>query len=230
MFPSKNFESTKKSGLRRIGRRIICSLATCIIGLGVAAFLLGFACSMLGPSSPRFGSSICLPLSLPEDVGTDESERIYVGLQFYSRIQVYDSNGEFIYGFFAKTDGGRFRMRVERDGSLTIASARTHSIHVYDNTGQLLSSKQNAKETYDQFVSQQPLVNVDSRGRHYLIRGSVMNPEIVREDRNGHISLRIKTPLWFRPFLGPIPCFITTIVVALLQRLSRWLLIRVGRH
>lgn len=222
MFDKKKSECFHKRSRPHIALRMILSLHYFVINVEIAAFVTGIVCTLLGPSFPLLGSNICFPLSCPGDVTTDESGRVYVGLEFYGRVQVYDSNGEYLYGFFVDT-AGKFRLRVEPDGSLTIAIARGHSILVYDTKGHLLSSQQNAKRAYDEFVNTQPLVHVDTRGRRYLIR-EFLNPEIVREDASGNISLCIRTPLWLWPLLGPVPCFLILMIVVLSQRLFRWLL------
>ncbi len=199
-----------------IGRRLCSRLASFVSTLGILAFLSGFACSVLGPLYPLVGRSLCFPLSSPHCATIDEHGRVYVALGFYSRIQVYDSNGKFLFGFFTETGGGSFRMHFAPDGYLRVATARGRQLHIYDEAGHLMSSQERVKGAYEQALT------VNHYGGSFVLSNPLLNPEIAYLDASGKVATRIRTPTLFWPLLGPLPCIFTVLALHWLRRLVEY--------
>jgi hypothetical protein len=172
------------------------------------AFLTGLACQLFGDRAPDSIGKVCFPLSQPEDVIVDEQGRIYVALTFYGRVQVYNRDGAFLYGFFAKAWGGPLRLHFDADGRLNVVSKYGH-LHVYDDAGRLLATKDDVEgRLYKQLVHERPRGFRDSNGSSYMIHGAFLNPRVLRRDKHGNITLRIRTPTVMWPLIGPFPCWL----------------------
>jgi hypothetical protein len=135
---------------------------------------------------------ICFPLGRPRNVVADEQGRIYVALQPYARVQVYNKNGSFLFGFFTRAGAGAFFVRIDPDGRLNVATARSDRLHVYDRNGKLLSTKITNGKIYDQLANKRVNGFVDEAGNRYLVRGPLFSPSVYRLDPHGNVTLRIK--------------------------------------
>jgi hypothetical protein len=188
----------------------------------ILAFVAGPATTLLGFFVPHCGSMVCFPLSNPEDVIADEQGRIYVTLGFYSRVQVYDHNGRFLHGFFTDTGGGSFRLQIDSDGLLNVVTARGDRLHVYDECGNLCSSKRIEGDTYTQLSRAHSGGFVDNAGNRYGVKNRLLNPQILRLDRHRNVTLRIRTPIVLWPLIGPIPCWLVVLIIALVGAVLRY--------
>jgi hypothetical protein len=185
-----------------------------IVILCLLAFGVGILCQILGPQNPHVGRTVCLPLGIPEDVVADEKGRIYVVLTFYQRVQVYDPDGTFLFGFFTQTQGGSARLRIDADGRLNVVTTRGKRVHVYDESGNLLSSKEAAdNQLYRQLARDHVRGTGDVHGNRYVIREPLWNPQIVRYDNQGSATLRIATPAVLWMLIGPFPCWLVGVAV-----------------
>ena len=68
-------------------------------------------------------------------IAVDSEGEIYCGVQFYNRIEVYNSKGKFLYGKFLG-DGirGPFRMKINSNGQLEIVTS-SGTRYVYNKDG-----------------------------------------------------------------------------------------------
>jgi hypothetical protein len=187
---------------------------------GFTAFLLGAVCELFGAGHPHIGGNICFPLSDPSAVVVRRNGEIVVALSYYSRIQVYDSGGNFKFGYFVNSYGGNLSLRIDHGGNLIVIPTRNKSVYMYDESGRLQSSI--LKAQFDpQALDDLPFV--DQEGRRYYIVGQLWNPRIIREDGRDERNTVIQTPLPLRPFVGPLPCWALALSAFIIQRLViRW--------
>lgn len=206
----------------RLSGRLVAAVGILINYLCVFSFLSGIACVLLGPTFPHFASNLCFPLSAPQDLATDKKGRIYVALGFYGRIQVYDRDGEFVYGFFTQTGGGPMRLQIDSNDHLRIAASRTDRLHIYDTNGRLLESRHNAKNSFEHLQRPRIVDGADNRVR-YVVRNPLLKPEILKLDGKHNVLLRIDTPIWVWPLVCPLPCWLTLLIVyGLLSLMGYW--------
>jgi hypothetical protein len=118
-------------------RYVISIFSTFFLVIGAIGFFSGPLASGFGVSFDNL-DSFEFPLGDLEGIAVDSEGNIYCGLQFYSRIQVYDAKGNFIYGKFIDSAGGAFRIRINNDDQLEVATARNDKLYIFERGGTLV--------------------------------------------------------------------------------------------
>lgn len=77
------------------------------------------------------------PLSRISGFDIDDNGRIYIAIQDYSRIQIYEQDGNFLSGFFVPSGGGVFHFWI-KDDHINVVTSRTNKHLVFDFRGKLL--------------------------------------------------------------------------------------------
>ena len=90
-------------------------------------------------------ASVEFPVWRPETVVRTTRELTFVGLVPMGRVQVYDSGGRFLRGFFVDAGGGPFTIQPAADGRILVRSHRTGR-HLYDDRGQPADAPTNMAE------------------------------------------------------------------------------------
>lgn len=179
---------------------------------GLLGFFLGFVCVLFASDFNVVARHVRFPLGDPCDVVVDRQRHIYVGLAFYGRIQVYDAEGRFLYGFFADTNGGLFQMAI--DGGkrfLTIVCARSDRVFTCTLDGKILSTSRNQNHQYRALMARSADGFVDRQGQRLVIRHAVIWPSIERIKGSDERTLRIKSPCYLWPIDGPALSIVTTL-------------------
>jgi hypothetical protein len=150
------------------------------------------------------------PLGGLEGIAIDGHNRIYCCLFFYSRIQVYDQQGNFLRGWYIKWAGrGSFRMKVDDRDHIHIATPQNYMYYVYNAEGVLL--KEEKVGTYKGFgENKHQCRGID--GNIYTIKKSYLFPKIIKTAPTEQSIEIITTPfhLWF--IMGPFPAGLFAIV------------------
>lgn len=198
--------SRGESEHRQPRRRIISIVASVLLLIGASGFLLGFAASAI---EHRFISdSIELPLSHVRSMTVDRQGNVYLGLEFYSRIQMYDDRGKFLRGWFLPAGSGSLDLRMNDDQQLQVHAARGSRIVVYDARGTLVK-EYNVSPT---FHLKPPRAGHDGRidlqGNSYALRGGWWYPRIIKTTPAGDSSTIINTPWYLLPWMGPLPTWL----------------------
>jgi hypothetical protein len=145
-------------------------------------------------------------------VVSDKEGRIYVGVGFYNRVQVYDDDGDYLFGFFIDCHGGAFVLEVDSDDRLHVFTARGSMHHVYDRRGNLVkTTKDLPRDVYKRHARSRHR-RFDAAGRRYAIRRPLWDPTIERVMPSGRVLLRIRTPFWLFPCIFPVPCFAVCLI------------------
>ncbi len=109
-----------------------------------------------GGALPELGPRWEWPVLSTEGAVVDTLGRSYVPHATAGRIQVYDSSGAFLYGWFVPAGGGSFRLHVAKDGRLDVYVARSSAHLVYAGDGQLLTESRFPEGTYGEVPTGPP--------------------------------------------------------------------------
>ncbi len=137
MKPASNNSGKHLAGTNaeiRIGVALIAGLGLCASGL-IGAFsgsdwMPKSVKNRILPDNSRF------PLNDVSGFDVDKEGRIYIAIQDYSRIQVYDKSGKFLNGWPVPSGYGIFRIWL-KNNQLNVVTSRTEKHLVYDNKGKL---------------------------------------------------------------------------------------------
>ncbi len=179
--------------------------ACALLLLGCVGWFGGALTSLLKPA--WISSETQLPLGDLESVALDSQGRIYCGLAFYSRIQVYDEQGRFLRGWWVDGGGGMLRLHMAEGDRLEVEAARKNRVFTFDLNGSLIESNQQTETQRKVSDRLDQLPVTDARGRTYAIRNRFFWPHVVREDQAGRTTV-VSTPWYLWPIMGPLPAWI----------------------
>jgi len=196
----------------RYAIRIVAAL---FLSIGLIGWLAGFVTGLgFGFTIP---DSFELPLGLLEGIAVDSDGSIYCGLQFYSRIQMYNSQGKFIYGKFIDSGGRAFRIRINQKDQLEVATASTDKLYVFKKDGTLIREVSSAGHYFDVFgETGERRYHDKNKNVTYLIKWSPLGSYVAKEDLSGAEKIIIRTPFHKWVFMGPLPAFFFGVVGAVM--------------
>ncbi len=154
-----------------------------------------------------------LPNTLREGLVIDSNGNIYCGSAMYQRIQMYDSNGNFIRPFNTSIGKGRascYTFRIVNDELhiyLFLTSAKPQRVDrkiIYKLDGTLIDAQDIPSVEYKGYY----VVNSaqDSTGNIYQYKG-VLFPRVVKIS-NSQKDIIIATPIYLWLFQSPFPAFL----------------------
>ncbi|MHC4242355.1 MAG: hypothetical protein ACYSU4_08130 [Planctomycetota bacterium] len=198
--------------MNKKARQVIGAIATLFLFIGFIGFVSGFIpygfVVALDNALDNL-DSFELPLGALEGISVDSEGNIYCGLQFYSRIQVYDADGNFIYGKFIDSAGGSFRIRINQNDQLEVATARNDKFYIFARDGSLVKELSDVGHYFQVFGES------NENGFHnkklkviYFRRYDLFGPYIVKKDSSGEEKVIIKTPFHKWLFKGPLPAWL----------------------
>ncbi len=183
-------------------KRILRLLAAILLILGGIGWFSGIF------SMSWAGSNYEMPLGDLEGIAVDSSGNIYCGAQFYSCIQKYDSEGQFLSCLHVNTGGGAFRVRVNKNDELEVATARMGRFYRFSPEGKLIEQKENAPEYFDKFGSRGEKRCTGPDHATYLITTRIMFPSVMKITASGDKTAVVSVPIhkWF--IMGPFPAWL----------------------
>ena len=201
--------------------------------IGVLFLVVGFVGFLAGPLSHEFDSfrkvlgSFELPLGDLQGIAVDSEGHIYCGLQFFSRVQAYDAEGEFLYGVFIDSSGGAFRIRINEDDQLEVATARNDKLYLFDKNGNFVRDWSRVGHYFSDFGKAGESRFYDDRERAtYFRKGYPLSPYVVKRDSTGRERIIIKTPFQKWVFQGPSPAWfiglIGVVALGISGDMQRW--------
>jgi len=146
----------------------------------------------------------------PTGVTVNQQENIFVALEFYGMIQVYNRNGRFKTSFrVPNANGQAFRMRPEKNGNLTVAVQKTSAIHTFNADGELIQTRKDQVLAFEKFPENQEIILPNQI--RYFISSGIFYPEIQRQklestDKQAQTVVRI--PDHLRLFKGGFPAWL----------------------
>lgn len=135
----------------------------------LCAALAGYGCFAFfaqGGGLKFVGESFEWPMVTTAGAVENARGQRFVPLTAAGRIQVYDSEGEFVRGWFIPASGGGFKLHVTTSDHLEVFTVRGDRRLVYAAEGTLLSDD-HYREDYAQLPTG-PVCRVDRRGAWYL--------------------------------------------------------------
>ena len=139
-----------------------------LLVFGVAGLVLGgVAGAQLRRLTP-FGP----PLVSPAGLAIDRDGRIYAGTDV-DRIQVYESDGRFLRGWYLDAGAGPVRIRIDEGDRIEVATAASGRLHVFDRDGQLLHTEPDA-DAWERFGATQDRVAVGADGSRVAIEDGAL--------------------------------------------------------
>lgn len=127
---------------------ILKSAGIFLLVTGFASFINGFLCAL--GVSPWVTEKTELPFTSPGCYTVDKEERLYCGLEFYCRIQLYDSEGNFIKGWFLNSGGGRLEMQIDDKNQLHVANFKGHTLLTFSPEAELVEEKPLEGDVYSE--------------------------------------------------------------------------------
>jgi len=160
-----------------------------------------------------------LPYAHLRGIVVDEQNNIYLGVQYFGRIQMYDAQGCFQKGWFIESDGGLFRLKTNDQGQLEVATARTNLHYTFDQNGNIISVTENS-ESFDNFTEINEYEVRSKDGTIYTITFPMIWPQIIKTTIEGQSStiISIKPYSWF--FIGTVPALFCGVLAILLSSLA----------
>ena len=181
-------------------------LAAFFLVLGGIGFFLGLPCAVGWLDGlPQW---IEFPLGEPEGIAVDAAGRVYLGLQFYHRVQVYDAEGRFLRGFFVNSGGGVFRIRINSEGRLDVAATRGNSLTTYELDGTEVAREvdpTHRRHYYSEFGEEMQRRAAAPHGTEYHLVSGLLFPRVDQVELSGDRRTVIRTDAarWF--LKGPFP-------------------------
>lgn len=144
-----------------------------------------------------------LPLGDTEGIVVDRFGQIYVGLGFYGKVQVYDSEGHFLRNWKVESLGGSFRVDLTKEQNILIATARGSKQIVYDSIGNMISNSV-IDRIYSRSDKPTDIYITDQKVK-YEIDGYVF-PKIVKTTLDKKII--VDQGLFLKLMNGPLPAWL----------------------
>lgn len=181
-------------------------LAISLLILGSIGWVGGF---FIGTQLITVPEHVELPLGDLLGITVDSSGRIYCGLQSYGRVQVYDSGGAFIKGRSILSRGKAFRLRLDSNDHLHVATSMTEIHYVFNADGELLSQERDGGRHFEEFGAEGERRYQDIRtGAIYKVENETLFPRVVKIDRSGDVSLLVTTPFHLWLIMSPFPAWL----------------------
>jgi len=106
---------------------------------GMGAFANGFFAA--AGITPWTTEQTEIPLTMVGNHIMDKEGRLYCTLNFYCRIQVYDSSEKFIRGWFINSGGGRLCIKIDEENRIIVANIKLHKILTFTSDGKMIKEE-----------------------------------------------------------------------------------------
>lgn len=108
--------------------------------IGATGFLAGFVCAVASRTvNPQTLTSVRFPLSVVDGACVDRDGNIYCITDFYKRIQVYDSNGSFLCGWFVPFDKVNTGIEINKKSQVVAYNVAWKQRFTYSTKGEILA-------------------------------------------------------------------------------------------
>ena len=151
-----------------------------------------------------FSETIRFPMSEVEWISVNNDGEIYCLSFSYSRIQVFDSDGQFSKGWFVRKPRGSYQVSLTKDGRVVLGNQDGKPLYCYDSYGNRKSLPEEGEVV---FTPMRTRKTVDENGNTYELRNELLRPYIAKIHKNGSEEQIIKDPLGLWIHTYPIPFF-----------------------
>ena len=202
--------------------KIIAIFARLLMIIG----LIGLVSSLSLPSG-LIPDSFEMPLSGLEGLAVDSEGNIYCGVQYYSRFQVYNAQGKFLYGKCFNSGKGAFKIKINSNDDLEIMTYRGKRKYLFDKDGTLLSKSKYFSsyavgfEQVDNFYCYDRKQKITYQIKPILLPSIILahstliapfGSHIVKIDSSGKETVIIKTPFYKWLFTGLFPAILFILI------------------
>jgi len=207
-------------------RYFIRIIGVLFLAVGSVGFMSGFLSHFLPDSLQEVLDCFELPLGDLSGIAVDSEGDIYCGLQYFSRVQVYDAEGEFLYSVHIGT-AGSFRIRINEDDQLEVATARNDKLYLFDKDGNLVRGWSDVGHYFSDFgKTGETRFYDDKENATYFRKGYPIYAHVVKRDSTGQENIIIRTPFHKWLFQGPLPawflCLIGIVALGISRGLGYW--------
>ncbi|TRX65419.1 NHL repeat-containing protein [Flammeovirga kamogawensis] len=122
-----------------------------------------------------------LPLSLVNGILVNQKGNIYVGSEFYGKIQSFDKNGRYICNWNVNSGGGVFKMQLMDNQNILVVTARGNKKLIYDGTGNLVSEEIKGNYYYNNVESNKKIYKVGEDEKYEVV--GTFFPKIVKSSK-----------------------------------------------
>ena len=206
---------------KEIKKKAILSIGSILIFFGILGFIGGGFLSSAGVLK-WIPASIEFPLAHIGGIDVNKNGNLFVVSSFYSRIQVYNPEGDFIRGWFLDgTGGGLLKIRINDNNKVEVAILRGRKIDIFDENGKLLESRKYDDHDADFFDSfeQKGKQLFDKPRKHYYDVEGLVFPRVIQSGPDGEKKIG-KNAFYLFPFQGAFQGWATFVVGLLLIGLA----------
>jgi hypothetical protein len=190
-------------------------IRTVAVLLGTIGFI-GFMAGAFVGNVVEIPDEFELPLGALEGIAVDSEGNIYCGVQYYHRVQVYNSEGHYIRGTFVDSAGGSFRIRINQNDELEVATVRNDKLYRFGKDGTLVTELSDVDHYFDEFGETGETQYYDERQNvTYQIKWSPFGAYVIKRSASGEPKVIVKTPFHKWLFQGPYPAWFFGIVGAI---------------
>lgn len=216
--------------------KCIAILARLLMIIGFIGWFSGF---ILSSGLYRIiPDSFEMPLGDLQGIAVDSEGNIYCGSKYYSRIQVYDIDGRFLYGRHIASAMGVFKIKINNYDQLEVATYSGDKRYIFAKDGTLLSKRSNAAnflagfDKINNYYCYDEKRDITYRIKPILLPWPKSMPflgsHIVKKDASGKETVIIKTPFYKWLFMGPFPGFLLLFIGLLIYNIivgkkTKWL-------
>lgn len=150
--------------------------------LAIFGLLWGFSCFYIAffLSDLNSNQTFELPLSTANSIVVNSDGLIFIGLQHFSRIQVYDEKGDFVKNWRVDSEGGMFYLDISPNDSIIVYTARGGIKQTYNTDGLLLKTNRYSNLSESIYNKQKVFT---SNGNRYKISESNNFPVIKKNEK-----------------------------------------------
>jgi hypothetical protein len=190
--------------MKKKAKFVVYAVAALFVAIGSIDFLAGALIGNVVKTPDGFE----LPLGDLKGIAVDSDGNIYCGTQYYSRVQVYDSEGHYIRGKFVDSAGGAFRIRINPNNELEVATARNDKLYRFGKDGTLVTELSDVGYYFSEFGKSGETQYYDEKQNvTYQIRWSLLGAYVVKKSASGERKVIVKTPFHKWLFQGPNPAW-----------------------
>lgn len=182
---------------------VFCCLMLIFWGFGNFGFT--HICCFLARSDIQLNSeNIRFPIIRIETMVVDENNDIYCIDWDNRRLQVFDSNGNFLRGWFVNVFGGSFAIIIDEKELYIITS--TGNNPVYSKSGQFIRYEQGVK--YKDKYGLEKVINYHDKVRNIYTVHNGLWTKIIKKDSKGTQEILIKDPFDVWLINSPVICWL----------------------